>query len=189
MSRMVTMVILRDAPGLQQWDVYQLSEPILDQDYESDVQLTTSQSLKSNFSFKPTYRDSVFVGVDSQLTYPHIRIRLDDASGINLGEELLNPTDTTIYNSNNDFKNWFQGVKVMPTVGYPNSSIVRVRHGDPLTKLTLYYRDTSNGGNVSETFEYLTDEDAESISSFAHDYTGTNVLIQPMLIQLFTCRV
>lgn len=165
-----------DAPGLQQWDVFQLSEPILDQDYESDVQLATSQTLKSNFTFTPRFQDSVYVGVDSQLTYPHIRIRLDDAAGLTFGQELLDPTDTTIYNSNNDFKNWFNGVKVQPNAAYPNSSIVRIRHGDPLTKLTLYYRDTSNGGNTAETFDYLTDEDAESISTFEHDYTGTNVL-------------
>jgi len=162
------------SPTTQSWDVVRLAEPILEQDYYSDAFFATSTPLKTGYMFVPN-TDSSYAGTDSAAVLP-IRIRLDDAAGMALGQEFLSPSDTTVYESNIDFKNWFNGVKVMPSSGGMNSSLLRLRFKDANTKLTLYYTDTSNGGAVANTFEFLTDEDAEVVTSFEHDYAGTAVL-------------
>jgi len=39
-----------------------------------------------------------------------------------------------------------------------------------MTKLTLHYTDTSGGGSTPQTFEFLTNEDAEVVSTFSHNH-------------------
>ena len=163
-------------PGVQTWDVLKMTEPILDQIYESDASFMTSDVLKSGFTFVPNYQDSLYIGTDSAYAQPHIRIKLDDAGGLALVEDFLRPADPNVYNSNIDFKNWFNGIKVVPTSGAQNSSIIRLKFKNSQTKISVYYTDTTGGGSVPNVFEFLTDEDAESVSSFSHDYAGTDVL-------------
>ncbi|MCP4441715.1 MAG: DUF4270 domain-containing protein [Aureispira sp.] len=159
-------------PTAQTWDVYRVTEPIVEgQTYYSNTTLTTGTALASGVSFTPNYKDSV--SVQGTLLAPHVRIRLDDA----LGKELLDPTDNSIYNSNSDFKQFFNGIYIKPTAGATNSSIIRFRGRDLQTKVTLYYSEPDgNGGTVQRTFEYLRDEDAEQVAVFDHDYTGTTIL-------------
>ncbi len=168
--------IYNSSPSVQTWDILQLSDPILEQDYLSDATFSTGSVLKSGFTFTPHYKDSVYVGVDSVRTLPHLRIRLDDAAGLALGQEFLFPTTANVYNSNVDFKNWFKGLKIMPSSSATNSALIRFRFKHYQTKLIVYYTDTTGGNSVPKTFNFLTDEDAESVSSFEHNYTGTSVL-------------
>lgn len=158
----------------QTWDVLQMSSPILEQNYDSDATFSTSRVLKSNATFIPQFRDSVINGTETLA--PHVRIRLDNLGGTDLGDDFLNPTDPTVYNSNTDFKSWFNGVYIRPTSGANNTSIVRLRAKDELTKLILHYTDNSSGTPEAKTFEFLTDEDSESISTFEHNYAGTAIL-------------
>ncbi len=104
---------------------------------------------------------------------PHIRIRLDDQAGIDLGNTLLNPTGAAanIYASNTDFKNWFKGLHIRPAANNPiNGSVVRLGSKDAITRLTLYYTDNSTGVPEPKTFEFLTNEDAEVFSALEHTH-------------------
>lgn len=159
-------------PTSQTWEVHRVAEEIVEgQVYYSDASFATSTVLASNVSFTPTYKDSTVVqGVK---TTPHLRIRLDDA----FGQELLNPSNSNIYNSNSEFKQFFNGIYIKPTAGATNSSILRFKGRDVLTRITLYYSEPDgNGGTVQRTFNYLRDEDAEQVTVFEHDYSGTQVL-------------
>lgn len=158
----------------QTWDILQMSAPILAQEYDSDANFSTSRVLKSNATFIPQFRDSIVNG--SETLSPHVRIRLDNIGGTDLGADFLSPTDPTVYNSNTDFKSWFNGVYIRPTFGANNTSIVRLKAKDELTKLVLHYTDNSSGTPEAKTFEFLTDEDSESVSTFEHNYAGTNIL-------------
>ena len=169
----------------QSWDIVRVSEDILeDEPYKSDATFATSDVLKANFQFYPN--DTLAVMIDSIEYAPHLRIRLDDAAGIALGETFLHPqnADTIMYESNTAFKNWFKGIHIRPTPGANNNSIVRMKSKDALTKLTLHYTDTSNGGSTARTFEFLTNEDAEVVSTFSHihpaaltDTTTTDTIV------------
>ncbi len=163
-------------PTPESWDVVRLTSAILEgETYDSDATFSTGSVLKSGFTFTPKYNDSVLV--NGVLTAPHLRIKLDDAAGIALGQEFLSPSNPNVYNSNTDFKAWFNGLHFRPTNGANNNSIIRIKASDALTKITIYYTDNSVAGSpVAEVFEFLTDEDSESVSVFEHDYAGTTVL-------------
>lgn len=161
----------KPTPTAQNWEVVRLTESILeDTDYRSDATFATEATpLKSNFSFTPS--DTLPVTVDGTEQVPHLRIRLDDPSGIALGQTFLKPqgADTVMYESNTAFKNWFKGLQIRPSSNNPaNGSLVRFEARAAMTRLWVYYRDTSNGGNVAETLEFVTNEDAEWVTSINH---------------------
>lgn len=150
----------------QQWEVYRITESIVpEQDYYADKNFALGDLLATH-NFIPQIFDSV--SVQGIVRRPHLRIRLDDA----LGQELLNPT-SNIYENNTIFKDFLKGVCIKPKTGSANSAIIRFLPNASLTKLTLYYRDSSN---VSRTYDYLSDGDSESVLAFEHNYSGTRVL-------------
>ena len=151
---------------MQTWEVYRVTESIVpEQDYYSDKNFALGDLLATH-SFVPQIYDSI--SVQGVLRKPHLRIKLDDA----LGQELLNPA-SNIYENNTVFKDFLKGVCIKSKAGAPNSAIIRFLPNASLTKLTLYYRDSSN---VSRTYDYLSDGDSESVLSFAQNYNGTRVL-------------
>ncbi len=163
----------KPAAVTQNWEIARVLEDIEEGTvYESDkIFMTDGNLLKSNFQFNPN--DTADVIVNGTTLAPHLRIRLDDQAGIDLGEIFLDPVSTgvDIYESNTNFKDWFKGIQIRPSSSNPSDgSIIRFKSKDDLTKLTLHYTDTSNGGSVAKVFEFLTNEDAEVVSSFAHTH-------------------
>lgn len=157
----------------QNWEIARVVENIEEvTTYKSDQTfMVDGNLLKSNFQFNPN--DTAKVTVDGSELAPHLRIRLDDQAGIDLGEIFLNPQGTAvdIHESTTKFKDWFKGIHIRPSSSNPSDgSIIRFKSKDVLTKLTLHYRDTSNGGNTAETFDFVTSEDAEVVSSFQHTH-------------------
>ncbi|WMX15684.1 DUF4270 family protein [Aureispira sp. CCB-E] len=166
----------KPATVTQSWEIARVLENIEEGTvYKSDKTfMTDGNLLKSNFQFKPN--DTLKITSGSTTLDPHLRIRLDDQAGIDLGELFLNPQSTgvDIYESNTKFKDWFKGIHIRPSSNNPtNASIVRFKSKNALTKLTLHYTDTSNSGSVAKTFEFLTNEDAEVVSSFNHTHPTT----------------
>lgn len=157
----------------QSWEIARVLENIEEGTaYDSDKTfMTDGNLLKSNFQFTPN--DTAKVVVGGTTLDPHLRIRLDDQAGIDLGNLFLDPQSTgvQIYESNTAFKDWFKGLHIRPSSNNPaDGSIIRFKSKDALTKLTLYYTDTSNGGSEAKVFEFLTNEDAEVVSSFEHTH-------------------
>jgi len=155
----------------QNWEIARVVENIEEGTvYKSDQTfMTDGNLLKSNFQFTPN--DTAKVVIGGATLGPHLRIRLDDQAGLDLGALFLDPSSTgvDIYESNTKFKDWFKGIQIRPSSSNPtDASIIRFKSKDLLTKLTLHYTDTSNGGSAAKTFEFLTNEDAEVVSSFEH---------------------
>lgn len=153
--------------AMQSWDVVRIGSDIsATASYTSSATFVETDILKAGFQFTPNDTADVVLGTSS--FDPHIRIRLDDIAGLELGETLLHPSAgaDSIYTSNNVFKNWFKGVHIKPTFGHANNTIIRLKVQSPLTKLTLYYRDTVGGANTAKTFDFLTTEDAEAVTVF-----------------------
>lgn len=171
--------VLSGSPSTQTWEVLRMEELMAIQtDYKSDASFSLGSSLASNVQFVPNIVDSVDImeAGNSARKPPCLRVRLDDA----LGESLLHPADPAIYNSNENFKNFFKGIYIRPQDGAANNNILRFRSKHTNTKLTLYYKDTVvNNGVVTiepKKFDFMTDQDAESVTSPTHDYTNTDVL-------------
>lgn len=163
-------------PSLQEWELLRMEESIVEgESYESDASFATGNSL-ANFSFSPNLTDSVLILGNQES--PQLRIRLDDA----LGQELLEPSDSSIYNTNNDFKAFLKGVLLRPVDGSVlNNSILRFVPRHPDSRLCLYYTETviDDNGNSSQeprVFEFTMDNDVERVTHYEHDYTGTPVL-------------
>jgi hypothetical protein len=163
----------KPAAVTQNWEIARVLEDIEEGTvYKSDKTfMTDGNLLKSNFQFTPN--DTANVVVDGTTLAPHLRIRLDDQAGIDLGEIFLDPQSSgfDIYESNTKFKDWFKGIHIRPSSSNPSdASIIRFKSKDVLTKLTLHYTDTSGGVRVAKVFEFLTNEDAEVVSSFGHTH-------------------
>lgn len=158
------------SPSVQTWDVYRLAADLTEStSYPSDTTIALGTALASNFMFVPNVFDSILV--DTTRSAPQARIRLDDA----FGQSLFAPTDTTIYASNTNFKNFFKGLYIKPTSGATNTSILRFF--SDRTKLILYYTEIVDGVPTRKTFEYYAGgSDAQSAIVAKHDYTSTSVL-------------
>lgn len=166
--------VLGDNMDIQTWEVVEMTEDIeLSETYKSDATFALGNVL-GEAQFIPNIEDSLSISEagTSVRKAPHLRIRLDQA----FGESLLHPSDPTIYNSNDNFKAFFKGLCIRPKAGQGNSSLIRFRSKDINTKMTMYYTDTVNNTSVAKKFDFLTNEDAESVMNIVHDYTGTDVL-------------
>ncbi len=150
----------------QTWEVYRMAESITpDEDYFSNADFALGD-LMATHTFTPKIFDSIYI--QGAMRRPHLRIRLNDA----LGLELLTP-DSAIYENNTVFKNTLKGLCIKPKAGITNSALIRFLPTGALTKLTMYYTDSSG---VARSYDYLTDTDAESVLSMEHNYSGTRVL-------------
>lgn len=187
--------ILQNKPTAvgQVWEIARLLEDIDEStEYRSDASLMTDDAnlLASNVVFYPN--DTAKVTVDGVTQASHLRIRLDAPAGIALGNDLINPQGAAanIYNSNNEFKDWFKGIHIRPTGSNPsNGSILRFSTSSDLTQLSVYYTDNSSGTPKKKRIDYLTRQDAESVTTFTHNHpaaltdnlpTDTVVYVQGM---------
>ncbi len=158
------------SPSAQTWDVYRLAADLKEStSYPSDTTIAVGAALASNVTFTPHVLDSITI--DTTLSAPQLRIRLDDA----FGQSLFAPSDTTIYASNTNFKNFFKGVFIKPTTGATNTNLIRFF--PDRTKLILYYTEIVDGTPTRKSFEYYAGgSDAQSVLVAKHNYTNTNVL-------------
>jgi hypothetical protein len=156
-----------NAPAEQTWEVYRLEEEITPgQSYYANASFATGAQLATK-TFTPRIKDSVSIqGVNRR---PHLRIRLDDA----LGQNFMQPDSSVVYTNNTKFKEYFKGVVIRPAAAAQNSTVLRFLPTSSQTKLTLFYTDSSG---TAKSFDYLTDNDAESVLNFTHDYLPTEVL-------------
>jgi len=155
----------------QSWSIYRLTETLSETNsYYSDDSLAHSATPVVNaFTFVPNVLDSLLV--DSTTVGPFVNIRLDDA----LGLELMNASNASYYASNTTFKESFNGLAIRPTSTALNDALIRIKSSSSDTRLRLYYHDASNPAEV-KTYDFLTNNDAESFSSFKHNYSNTAVL-------------
>ena len=158
----------------QVWEVARLVEDLNDgTSYRSDASFATDDVnlLADNVVFNPN--DTVRIDVDGQDQDPHLRILLDAPAGIALGNDLLNPQGAAanIYDGNNEFKAWFKGIEIRPAASNPSdASILRFKAEDDLTQLSVYYTDNSTGTPEKKRVDFLTNEDAETVTAFTHTH-------------------
>ena len=114
--------------------------------------------------------DSVFI--DGEAFAPHLRIRLDD----DFGRNLFN-APTSIFSSNQAFRDFFPGLVIVPDNNFsaPNGQILFIDPAAAISRLTLFYTNTSTEGGARETYFFEINNDVPRFSLFEKDYTSTNV--------------
>lgn len=134
------------------------------QDYYSNQTFMTDATPIGEINFTPTPSDSVLI--DTILVKPHIRIPLDNA----LGERFLNVTDTTVYQSDDFFTNFFKGIKLVGNQA-GNQSILAFNLLDQLTNLELHY---TVGDTAQKVFTFRVKSGSTKVMNFFHDYQSVN---------------
>jgi hypothetical protein len=134
------------------------------QDYYSNQDFMIDATPIGELDFTPSPSDSVLV--DTILVKPHIRIPLDNA----IGERFLNVTDTTVYQSDDFFTNFFKGIKLVGNQA-GNQSILAFDLLDELTKLELHY---TVGDTIQQVFTFRVKSGSTKVMNFFHDYQGVN---------------
>lgn len=120
-------------------------------------------------TFRPNYRDSVFVRKEVNASFdtvdlklPHVRVRLDDA----FGQRFLNQ-DSLVYVNDSTFLEVFKGLYLKPTGSSPG--LLNFPLNRSWAGVYLYYRN----GTDTLTYSFNMGGLGRRISQYSHDYSGS----------------
>ena len=128
--------------------------------YQSFQTFNTSSSILGELTFIPAPDDSVRLSDDNILA-PHIRIPIDNA----LGSRFFNETDTTVFENDDNFTNYFNGVQIEAALD-ENSSIIGLDLLDNLSQLVFYYHEDT----VEQVFVLRAKSGSTKTMNFNHTY-------------------
>jgi len=128
--------------------------------YSNQNFISNTSNPLGELDFIPMPNDSTFI--DTVLVKPHIRIPLDNA----LGERFLNVVDTSVYQSDDFFTNFFNGIKLVGNLD-DNEAILAFDLLDQLTRLELHY---TVGDTAQEVFTFRVKSGSTKVMNFFHDY-------------------
>ena len=128
--------------------------------YQSFQTFTTSSSTLGELTFVPAPEDSVRLDEDNILA-PHIRIPIDNA----LGNRFFNETDTTVFENDDNFTNYFNGVQIEAALD-ENSAMVGLDLLDNLSQLVFYYHEDT----LEKTFVLRAKSGSTKTMNFNHTY-------------------
>ncbi len=134
--------------------------------YYSDQEFATASALLGEKTFIPAPLDSVLI--DTNYVQPHIRIPLDNA----LGERFLNVTDSTVYQSDAFFTDYFKGLKIVGNDGN-NDAIIAFNLLSAWSNVEIHYtiQDT-----IQKVFGLRAKSGSTKTMNFTHDYSAAPVL-------------
>ncbi|MBT8194995.1 MAG: DUF4270 family protein [Bacteroidia bacterium] len=155
-----------DTTTMQTVNVLRLEDDLeADTTYYTNHVFTEGQSMGAfTTSFNPT--DSIIVGSDTLA--PHFSMKLLDW----VGDELINFSRTTD-RTNEELLAVFKGICINTDDVLMDGSIITFNANSSLSKLTVYYNDTSS-------YEYIIDGNSIRTNVFEHDYTGSDIALQLM---------
>lgn len=128
--------------------------------YQSFQTFNTSTSTLGELTFTPAPNDSVRLSEDVILA-PHIRIPIDNA----LGNRFFNETDTTVFENDDNFTNYFNGVQIEAALD-ENSAMIGLDLLDNLSQLVFYYHEDT----VQKAFVLRAKSGSTKTMNFNHTY-------------------
>ena len=131
--------------------------------------------LANGYTFLPHPKTNSVVGNDT-LSQAVIRIPLDHSLGV-----LLATADSSVYRSQQAFKNFFPGLKVSCEDATQNGSIsYLLPTSNSLTKLELYYHEADN--DIAMRYDYYITTDDCYFNQYLHDYSlGSDNFVQQVV--------
>jgi hypothetical protein len=156
-------------------EVYEVNEPIdvaPDQNgainFYSNVVFNTNPTPLAATTFRPAYRDTVFVkrvinfSDTTTIRRPHVRIRLDNSFGQRFLEQ-----DTSVFVNDSTLLDFFKGLYIKP-VG-TSAGLMNFTANNSYTGIYFYYRN----GTDTLTYNLEVGGIGRRISQYKHDYTGS----------------
>jgi len=148
----------------QNIQVYPLVDSLsFDSAYYSNQNFQTTEVNLADAAFQPVVLNPVetlYFGSDS--VEPEVRIYLDDA----FGQSLLD-LDATVYDSNQEWKEYFPGMVVMPDPDGAGNGAVGIDVTTGLSRLRLHYH---NDTDSAEVFDFLINALSPRNNLFAHQW-------------------
>ena len=139
--------------------------------YQSFQTFSTSSSTLGELTFVPAPDDSV--RVDNSTLAPHIRIPIDNA----LGNRFFNETDTTVFENDDNFTNYFNGVQIETALD-ENSAIIGLNLLGNLSQLVFYYHEDT----IERTFVLRAKSGSTKTMNFNHTYDkGIYATLNPFI--------
>lgn len=147
--------------------VYELADSLsASNDYYQFSEVDTKPiDLAGGFLFRPHPKNYSTVLNNDTVTQPVIRIPLDNSLGV-----MLASADTSVFGSNEAFKQFFYGLKVCcESVSQDGAISYITPTNNGITQLQVYYRETPDANQMRYYF-YITSEDI-FYNQYLHDYT------------------
>lgn len=142
--------------------IYRISETwSRDSTYHSTTRFNTEATKVGEvLNFVPALEDSL--DIEGVKFAPGLRIRLDDA----LGQQFLDQSGGGNFIDDAAFKNWFNGLYIAPDTVSPGNGMLYFDLFAAMSKLTLYYNDTSE-------IDFFINTNAASANHFTNNFTGS----------------
>jgi hypothetical protein len=128
--------------------------------YQSYQTFATAASTLGELTFVPAPSDSVRLSATSILA-PHIRIPINNS----LGQRLFNETDTTVFENDDNFVNYFNGIMIEGALN-DNKATIGIDLLDNLSQLVFYYHQDT----VAKTFVLRAKSGSAKTMHFNHTY-------------------
>ena len=148
----------------QNIQVYPLVDSLsFDSAYYSNQPFATTEVNLADPSYQPVVlnpSETLYIGTDT--VAPEVRIYLDEAFGQTLLE-----LDTAIYDSNQDWSEYFPGLLVMPDPNGPGNGAVGIDVTTGLSRLRLHYHNDTDSAAV---FDFLINALSPRNNLFDHQW-------------------
>ena len=148
----------------QNIEVYPLVDSLsFDSAYYSNQSFETTEVNLADPSYQPVVlnpSETLYIGADTAA--PEVRIYLDEAFGQTLLE-----LDTAIYDSNQDWSEYFPGLLVMPDPNGPGNGAVGIDVTTGISRLRLHYH---NDNDSAAVFDFLINALSPRNNLFDHQW-------------------
>lgn len=162
-------------------DVFRLTEALDAEDlYYSDTSIATETAVLGTRTFKPNIEKEVTIlrpnstgGIDTVDLDAQLRIRLDNA----FGSEILSKSGQTELSNNDEFTQFFKGLKITPNTANPinnnENAILYIALTASETKMTVYFKAIDAQNDTSrKAVDFPINSSSARFSTFKHNYSG-----------------
>lgn len=164
------------SPTHHRFRIREIDEPFESAEYYnySSLQVKEGDMVEPGFGvIKPDPNTPLLV--NDQVLDPQVRIRLKKE----IGQRIFQASGSQNLATPSSFNEFFKGMLIETDNGNQTSgqgSLITFDLLSEQSNVTIYYRNTTNGNNLSFTFNI--NNDAERFTAFEHEYEGTDVYAQ-----------
>lgn len=173
-----------DTNIMQTLEVFRLTETLdFESNYYSDTTIQAESTPIGSLSFSPTPNKTTTISqpnnignIDTVTVASQLRIPLS----IDLANEIISKQGQPELANNENFTNYFQGIKLSPQVGTVvmnnQAAILYMRLTATNTKMTIYYTTTDSQNRTEKNaVDFPINSSSVRFNAFEHDYTGSAV--------------
>jgi len=154
--------------AIQNVKVYELNETIFkDSTYYSNHKIQYYNTLLSDHTFQPNFKDSV--SINGVKVLPHLRINLSKQTNYFGNKILYAPSN--ILAKNAKFINFIHGLYVESSPVNANGSLISFDMSSALTKMVIYFHNQDTTGKIQDSlnYDFVINEYCARFNTFDHN--------------------